>query len=193
MRIAPTDEPEFDTDEAFRRDEPTLATRCKARPIRVEGEVAYVTLTKGYEAIIDASDAQLVGMWNWCADVSGGNAYATRGDWRGSDQRVVRMHREILAAPAGFDVDHIDGNKLNNRRSNLRLATRAENNRNRARRRDNKSGFKGVTKHSSGRWRATIKANGKFKHLGVFDTPQEAHAAYLDASRYWHGEFGRGE
>lgn len=87
-------------------------------------------------------------------------------------------------------IDHKDGNGLNNRFSNLRLATTAQNAANRKRPSTNSTGFKGV-RRARKRFSSEIKINGKSHHLGTFDTPEEAHAAYIKAARQHHGEFAR--
>ena len=84
------------------------------------------------------------------------------------------------------DIDHIDRNPLNNQRSNLRSATRRQNNTNS--KGTGKSGFKGVD-HYGRRWRARIRVNGEEINLGTFDTPEEAHEAYQEAAIKYHGEF----
>ena len=90
-------------------------------------------------------------------------------------------------------IDHRDGDRSNNRWDNLRRATGSQNSANRRRHRNNKSGFKGVMQTESGRWRAGIHKNGRNQHLGIFATPQEAHAAYVAAARELFGEFARAE
>lgn len=158
------------------------------RPIRIEGDVAYVTLTRGYEAIIDAADVPLVEGWNWHASVNRNAVYAKRKAGKTS----LLMHRVIMDDPDGFQVDHIDGNGLNNRRENMREATNAQNAHNSPIQRNNTSGFKGVSWHKRcAKWYARIKANGSCYRLGCFDTPEAAHAAYVAASEKLHGEFAR--
>lgn len=162
------------------------------RAIRIEGDVAYVPLTKGYEAVIDAADVPLVDGFNWCAQVQSHTVYAIRRDCSGPTPSTVRMHRAIISEIDGLEVDHRDGNGLNNRRNNLRESTKAQNQQNSRIRRNNTSGFKGVCwDKASGKWMASIKANGKRRTLGRFTTPDVAHAAYVMASRALHGEFGR--
>ena len=164
----------------------------KVRPIRVEGDVAYVPLTKGYEAVIDAADVHLVVGYNWFADTSRSSVYAQRTVNTGSRPGSIKMHRLILGCPDGFFVDHKDGNGLNNRRSNLRIATVAENNRNSKFRKNNTSGYKGVSFHkSSGKWHAVIWVDSKPIFLGAYNSPELAHIAYVKASYEIHGEFGR--
>jgi len=162
------------------------------RPIRIEGQLAYITLTQGYEAVIDAADVPLVDGVNWYAQVVPWTVYAVRNDRSGAKQRTVQMHRVIMGEPDGLDVDHRDGNGLRNIRNNLREATKVQNNQNRSIGRNNTSGFKGVSWHKRCcKWQSQIKLNGKVKYLGHYDTAEQAHEAYCDASAKYHGEFGR--
>ena len=90
------------------------------------------------------------------------------------------------------EIDHIDGNGLNNRWSNLRHATRAQNSTNSPAQKSNKIGLRGVHFHKGAKkWRAQICKNLKITHLGYFDTPEQASVAYQKAARVFHGEFVR--
>mgnify|MGYP003383480200 CR=1 FL=1 len=163
----------------------------KTRPIRVDGDLAYVTLTQGYEAVINASDAPLVAGWNWYAIKDGNTVYAQRSRPAG-ERRIVRMHRVLMGDPDGLLVDHRDGDGLNNIRSNLRLATCQQNVHNARISKSNTSGFKGVSwRKTNGKWHAQIRLNGRQRNLGYFQTPEAAHDAYCKASSSLHGEFGR--
>jgi len=113
---------------------------------------------------------------------------------------TILMHRFILGIEdmesstrtTSIQVDHIDGNGLNNVRKNLRMATSIQNRRNRILNSNNSSGYKGVYFNPYSRvrpWLAAIKADGKKNHLGSFSTPQEAHAAYRTAAVDLHKEF----
>ena len=162
------------------------------RPIWIVGDVAYVPLTRGYTATIDAADVPLVEAWNWCARLERNAVYAARGAWVNGKKRTIYMHRELVGQVGGCEVDHRDGDGLNNRRANLRHATAAQNQRNQRIRPNNTSGLKGASYHkATGKWSAQIRANGKPVYLGLFETPEAAHAAYAKASAELHGEFGR--
>lgn len=104
----------------------------------------------------------------------------------------MSMHRFIMDAPKGQQVDHINGNKLDNRKSNLRICSHSENLRNQRKPKDNKSGFKGVSWHKGAkRWCAEIRSNGKRHHLGYFDTAEDAAKAYDIAATLIHGDYAR--
>ena len=95
-----------------------------------------------------------------------------------------------LTDPECLQVDHIDGNGLNNAFANVRLATPSQNQFNQKKHKNNKSGYKGVSRFRH-KWRAEIKVNGRSQHLGVFDTPELAHMAYAKAAAELHGDFAR--
>lgn len=114
----------------------------------------------------------------------------------GLDGRDYKGHRLAWLLHYGNwpngEIDHINGNPRDNRIANLREATRSENTKNVAMHRDNSSGFKGVSLHrETGKWDASIFSDGKKYFLGLYDTPQQAHAAYCGASRVLHKEFAR--
>ena len=164
----------------------------KIRPIRVEGDKAYVPLTQGKEAIIDKEDIDKVSQYTWFA-VKNGCRYATTAA-RNAENRVVNiaMHRLIMDNPVGFEIDHVDGDGLNNTKLNLRLATRQQNAFNLKKPKNNTSGFKGVSWcQASNRWKATISVNRVRHHLGFYNTKEQAYQAYCQASERFHGEFGR--
>jgi hypothetical protein len=119
--------------------------------------------------------------------------YARRGYWDIMvDGRSYRAHRLAWLYMTGKfpdrELDHIDGDGTNNRFSNLREATRSQNMANSRRRSDSKCDFKGVYQRDSSCF-AHITTNGRQIHLGRFNTPEEAHAAYMAAARLHHGEF----
>lgn len=110
---------------------------------------------------------------------------------RTNNGKEILLHREILNAPDGFEVDHIDGNTLNNQRGNLRLATHAENIRNRTHlNKNNKTGETGVSWFKlRGKWRARIMINGKELHLGLFVNKKDAVRARRVAAKKYFGIF----
>lgn len=106
-------------------------------------------------------------------------------------QRIYAHRLAWLIMTGGYpgaDIDHINGDKSDNRFSNLRAASRAENNYNRAIQRNNKTGVKGVYPYKN-RFRSQIVVDGNIKHIGVFGTLDEAKAAYEKAAAQYHGEF----
>jgi hypothetical protein len=97
-----------------------------------------------------------------------------------------------MGEPDNMEVDHINTNKLDNRRENLRVCTRQQNNCNTNKRSDNKSGFKGVCfEKRRQKFVARIRIDGKLKHLGYFATAAAAHEEYKIAAVKYHGEFAR--
>ena len=108
------------------------------------------------------------------------------------DGKLYRAHRLAWLYNTGawpaLNLDHVNGISTDNSMENLREANQSENTANA--RGKAKSGFKGVTAYR-GRWVASIRKNGMREHLGVFDTPEEAHCAYVDAAQRLHGEFAR--
>jgi hypothetical protein len=100
------------------------------------------------------------------------------------------MHRVILNTPDGMKTDHINNDKLDNRRCNLRVCTDAQNMRNRGKQANNTSGYKGVFwSIPAGRWRAQIRLNRKSIHLGLFYSKEEAYEKYKKAEKEYFGEF----
>jgi hypothetical protein len=166
----------------------------RLRPLRHEGDLVYVPMTRGFEAVIDAADAYLAREFNWYSLQSRVCTYAASyipGRDADGRRKMQLLHRLILPLEAGMEVDHIDGDTLNCRRVNLRPADRQQNICNRRIFKNNTSGFKGVRKVGDGRWRAAIQANGVPKWLGSFGTPEEAYEAYCNAAKVYHGSFAR--
>ena len=144
-----------------------------------------LALNHGQIAIVDDRDYEIVRNVTWFAIKKGNTWYAT-GRLHGRNQY---LHRVIMEAQQGQIVDHIDGDGLNNSRSNLRLCTIQQNVQNRRGvQRNNSSGYLGVCKHQ-GRFKATICADGKTHYLGMYATAEEAAFARDDAAIRLHGEF----
>lgn len=151
-----------------------------------------VPLTQGKFAVIDASDRELVESRSWSARRKGNAWYAQSSAWSDGRRTIEEMHILLLGRIQGLVIDHIDGDGLNNRRSNLRHVTHQENLRNQHAHRDNSSGYKGVHAHpSSGLWAARIKFDGQSVHLGYFRDAAEAAAVYDAAARDQFGECAR--
>jgi HNH endonuclease/AP2 domain len=149
-----------------------------------------IPLSDGSVALVDDDDYEWASQFSWSAN---GNGYAVRGVHIGNRKyRKIYLHREIIGAKKGQKVDHINGNKLDNRKENLRLATPAQNAMNIGLRRNNTSGLKGVRfEERRDKWRAEIKVNYKNVFLGYFDNKFDAAKAYNDAAIKYHGEFAR--
>ena len=152
-----------------------------------------VTLTRGKTCLVDNEDAEWVSRHNWHAAVGG--LYAARATTTNRVHELLFLHRELLLKtdelPKGLEVDHINGDKLDNRRSNLRSCTHDQNCKNQKLPRDSKSGFRGVSWARCGKWSSQIVVNGVQIYLGRFKTPEEAHAAYEAAAVKHFGEFKR--
>ncbi len=155
-----------------------------------------IPLTQGKVAQIDDADWPLVNQHKWyAAKQADGLFYAVTKVWNPETQKqsIMRMHRVIAGVAKGVMVDHNDGDGLNNRRCNLRAATCAQNSRNRRKQINAKwSKFKGVTwVKRDQKWKAAIWINGKYHHLGYFDTETGAAAAYDRAAIEKFGAFAR--
>lgn len=160
-----------------------------SQPVRVEGSAAFISLTQGREAVVDASDLPLLKGRRWCLRVWQGKLSYCAGRLAG-ERKDINLHRLLLNAPDGVSVDHIDGDGLNNRRSNLRLASTAQNSWNTGRYRNNTSGHKGVSwRADRQKWQVHIRIGGKRLSLGHYTDVKMAAAAYAEAARKYHGEF----
>lgn len=156
------------------------------------GEIMKIIYTKkGEEILVDDDDYERLNKVAWYIDHRG---YAVHSPPRvkGKARRVVAMHREVMGLKPGDPqhVDHRFGIKADNRKSELRLCDNTRNHWNMKNRSDNTSGYKGVFwSKKAGRWAASICAHQNRFWLGLFDTPEEAHAAYCKAAVEFHGEF----
>lgn len=150
----------------------------------------FIPLSKGKVAIIDAEDAKRVNQHKWCATVTKrGRWYAKRKVVRDGKATSEMLHRFIMNCPKGFEVDHINNDGLDNRRENLRLCTRSQNNGNR---RLTTIKFKGVSwERKSKSWRASIGKDYVNYELGRYKTAEEAAEAYDRAARRLYGQFAR--
>lgn len=145
----------------------------------------------GLNILISQCDYEKVIKHKWYK-INSGKKYPTIAFYERN--KNIRLHRFIMDCPSGLFIDHVNGNTLDNRRENLRICTKAENNRNRCINKNNKSGFKGVSwDKKTSKWRAFVYKNGKSIYCGLFITPEEAHKAYYEASKKYYGEFVRAE
>jgi len=162
-------------------------------------ETLEIQLTQGQITVIDAKHSDLVQFkWQALWHKSGYYASRTVRNSQSNKRQNIYMARIIVSRMIGRPLetyeraDHIDGNTLDNRETNLRLATHAQNAHNTKLRKDNTSGYKGVGKHhGTSKWKARIMVDKKPVFLGLYDTPEQAYAAYCEAARKYHGEFAR--
>jgi len=147
--------------------------------------VKYIELTQGYRTIVDDDVYEAIKHIKWHY----AEGYARRNVREGGKQRVQRMHRFIMGTPGHLQTDHINGDTLDNRKSNLRNCLKADNAKNARKRKKSLSSFKGVTKFNDGVWRARIMINGKSISLGLHDTEEGAAEAYNVAALKHFGEF----
>ncbi len=145
-----------------------------------------IPLTQGKFTVVDAEDYERLSRHKWCAAKNGENFYAHRY----KDGTIVCMHREIMGAPKGVVCDHKNHDCLDNRKSNLRLCTNAQNQYNKKAKKGCASRYKGVVRRGDyKRWRARISFRGRRIHLGNFGDEIQAAMAYDDKAIELFGEF----
>jgi hypothetical protein len=148
----------------------------------------YIELTQGMTAMVDDEDFDQLNQLSWYFQ----GKYAARIDRRNGRRTIFYMHRIITKVSDGQHVDHINGDRLDNRKANLRIATRSQNQWNRGPSKNSTSGHKGVYWHKIRlQWMAAIEANGKRFYLGYFDSKSDAINAHKQAADFHHGEFSR--
>lgn len=152
-------------------------------------------LTNGKYTLVDDAQYGELSQYTWMLNNSG---YAYRKDYLGKIEgkyryKTVLIHRHIMGATSGKQIDHINGNRLDNRRSNLRFCSQKDNMANSRKPSTNTSGYKGVSwDKQRNKWVAYIYRE-KSINLGGFGTVEEAHLAYIDAAKKHSGEFARWE
>lgn len=149
-------------------------------------KVKFIELYKGRgHVIVDEKRFDELVKHRWTLSTVG---YAMRSLGRGNYQS---MHSYLMPVAAPLITDHIDGDQLDNRESNLRAVTKAQNAMNSKIFSHNKSGHKGVCRHKNGRWRAFIMVNQRQIHLGHFKKMEDAIAARKQGEEKYFGEFAR--
>jgi hypothetical protein len=152
-----------------------------------------IQLTQGQKAIVDAEDFPKVANIKWNAAKNGkrGQFYAMNQVSAGKGVTIATpMHRLIMDAPKGMVVDHINGDTLDNRRSNLRICTIAQNGQNRSKQSNNTSGVKGVYCNTTrGTWQVAFDSNGKRHYGGTFHSLDSARNKAISMITELHGDF----
>ena len=143
-----------------------------------------IPLSQGKFALVDDGDYEALRIHRWSLS----HGYAARK----VNGRQLFMHRAILNPPPGQKIDHRNGDGLDNQRSNLRLATQAQNSQNQGKQSGTSSQFRGVTFHRpSQKWTAQIRVNGKLEYLGTFASEADAARHYDDRAAEAWGEYAR--
>jgi hypothetical protein len=141
--------------------------------------VKEIKLTQGKIALVDDEDFKNINSYRWAAHKHSLTFYAVRHP-KGSREKLTRMHNDVLGHKSGFEIDHIDGDGLNNQRSNLRFVTRRQNLQNLHIKKS--SIYPGVSWSKKRKlWTSQIWINGKAKRLGAFTNETEAFSAYCNA------------
>ena len=135
-----------------------------------------IPLTQGKETLVDDEDFEYLSKFKWHTQKDGRVYYAATGGL------PSRLHTRLLGKKEGFEIDHIDGDGLNNQRHNLRFVTHSQNNLNKFSPTGRYSKFRGVTRANAySKFMARIKLNGRMVHLGSFDIEEDAARAYNEA------------
>jgi len=146
-----------------------------------------IPLTQGKFAIVDNEDYERINQYKWCAAKFRNTFYAMRCIHKNGKYTTITMHREILfEIPVGFQIDHINHNGLDNRRSNLRICVTAQNHYNRIKMPNKSSQYKGVSwSKNSKKWEAYIQKT----HLGYYENEIDAALTYNEKAKERFGDF----
>lgn len=170
-----------------------MAGKLIPRKITIENDIGYVPLTQGMVAMIDAEDVERVGRYNWFYKKNHGRPGYASANISGGKQ--VTLSRFIMEPEPDVQIDHMSGDTLDNRRSNLRPASHGQNSCNSRRRRDAKQRFRGVTEELIQKtprpFRGFITTLGRRIYSKPFATDVEAARWYNDMASKHHGEFAR--
>lgn len=150
-----------------------------------------IPLTHGKFALVNDEDYEWLNQWKWSYHQNpSGNKYARRREQINKQKRHIWMHREILKTPKELFTDHINGNGLDNRRSNIRICTLSQNQHNKRVIKRGSSKYKGVSWHTrANTWIARIREGDKLIHLGYYKDEIMAAKAYDKRARKSYGEF----
>ena len=160
------------------------------RRLRYGYPFRHIPLTKGKFTVVDPDDFETLSKCKWHVTKNGNTFYAKRNAPTRKNTTPIYMHRCIIKVPPGHVVDHINHNGLDNRKANLRPATRAQNNRHSKKRRNTSSKYKGVNWYSrEKRFVAKITTDGNTVTLGYFKDEIQAAKAYDKAAKKYHKEF----
>lgn len=153
--------------------------------------MAIIYTRKGQAILVDDCDYEELNRYRWYLNLSGyAQRNSNKAEYGNGRRKPILMHRQIMGFSVGMLIDHISGDKLDNRRSNLRLATRSQNSMNSKIYSNNKLGVKGI--HfckERNKFYACIRINNKGINLGRFNTIEEAVAARKRAEELHFGEF----
>jgi len=150
-----------------------------------------IKLTQNKIALVDDEDFEFINQYKWHYSKSSKN-YGRAKASQGKRNTLITMHKLLMNPPKGMEVDHINGDPLDNRRANLRIVTHGQNQKNMKISADNKSGYKGVSWHKkANKWQAHIRLKCASKYLGLFTDIKEAAKAYNSAALEHFGEFAR--
>ena len=152
-----------------------------------------ILLTQGKYTIVDDENYGWLMQWKWCVSKKHRSWYAVRGTERGGIQKTYQMHNFIMPPPKNKEIDHKNGDGLDNRKCNLRICTHAENIRNqRTRITKGTSIFKGVCfEKQTGSWKAQIGFNKKSINLGRYKSEIEAARVYDSAAKNLYKQYAQ--
>lgn len=147
----------------------------------------YLKLNDKYSTLVCECHYELVKDQKWSMT---GNGYAYRMTTKNYKQTIHYLHRVITGAPKGFDVDHVNRDKLDNRCSNLRVCSRGQNEANVSLRKNNTSGYRGVSwSKKDRRWHSRIQNGESYRSLGAYKDKMDAVRAYEKAAKEKYGDF----